>query len=116
MNRLQKLQNRAIKIITNSVLEAPARPLLTSLGLRSIGELCEYDTILIAFTSLNNFAPNCLIKTSNSKILEQPLFSWKELSPERNQIRDTGIQRNRIHFLSHYNFFLVQHITLQGKL
>ena len=58
INRLQKLQNRAVRVITNSAFDAPAKPLLGSLGLRSISELNENELKLITFKSLNDLAPN----------------------------------------------------------
>ena len=42
-NRLQELQNRAIRIITNIAFDVPASPLLKNLGLRSVMELCEHE-------------------------------------------------------------------------
>ena len=36
INRPQKLQNMAVRIITNSAFDAPAKPLLANLSLRSI--------------------------------------------------------------------------------
>ena len=62
MNRLKKLQNRAVRLITNSAFDAPASPLLTDLGLRSVRELCEHETKLLTFKSLYDLAPNYLRK------------------------------------------------------
>ena len=74
MNRLHKLQNRAVRIITNSPLDAPASPLLTDLGLRSARELCEHETKLVTFRSLNDLDPNYLRKLliRNSQHLCRP--------------------------------------------
>ena len=47
INRLQKLQNRAVRIITNSAFDSPAKPLLANLGLRSISELSENELKII---------------------------------------------------------------------
>ena len=47
INRLQKLQNRAVRIIASSALDIPAKPLLAKLGLRSICELNENELKLI---------------------------------------------------------------------
>ena len=52
---------------------------------------------------------------STSHYLEEPLLSWKELTPERSQIRDTGIQRHCVHLPSQYNSILVKHITFERK-
>ena len=56
----QKLQNRAVRMITNSALDTPAKPLLANLGLRSISELNENELKLITYKSLNDLAPNYL--------------------------------------------------------
>ena len=42
IDRLQKLHNRTVSIITNSAFDAPAKPLLANLDLRSISELNEH--------------------------------------------------------------------------
>ena len=60
INRLQKLQNRAVRMITNSAFDTPAKPLLANLGLRSISELNENELKLITYKSLNDLAPNYL--------------------------------------------------------
>ena len=59
INRLQKLQNRAVRMITNSAFDTPAKPLLANLGLRSMSELNENELKLITYKSLNDLAPNC---------------------------------------------------------
>ena len=60
INRLQKLQNRAVRMITNSAFDTPAKPLLANLGLRSISELNENELKLITYKSLNDLAANYL--------------------------------------------------------
>ena len=49
ISRLQKLQNRAVRRITNSALDTPAKPLLANLGLRSISELNKNELKLITY-------------------------------------------------------------------
>ena len=58
INRLQKLQNGAVIIIANSAFDAPVKPLLISLGLRSISVLIENELKRITFKSLNDLTPN----------------------------------------------------------
>ena len=58
INRLQKLQNRAVRRVANSVFDAPTQPLLAKLGLRSLSELSENELKLLK--SLNDLAPNYL--------------------------------------------------------
>ena len=47
INRLQKQQNRAIRIITKSEFDAPVKPLLSKLGFKSIRELMKMRLWLI---------------------------------------------------------------------
>ena len=42
--QLQKLQNRAARIITNSSFDTPSRPLITELGWKTIDELIGNET------------------------------------------------------------------------
>ena len=83
MNRLQKLQNRAVRIITNSASNAPASPLFTELGLRSVRELCEHETKLTTFQSLNDLAPNYLRKL----LIRNSYYSRRALRNTENYLR-----------------------------
>ena len=56
IDRLQKLQNRAARIVTNSSYDAPSMPLIRSLGWETIDDLTNQ-----AFKSVNNLAPQYLI-------------------------------------------------------
>ena len=44
INRLQKLQNRAVRIITSSKFDTPCKPLLHGLGLKSVQEIIDFNT------------------------------------------------------------------------
>ena len=57
---VRMLQNRAVRMITNSAFDTPAKPLLANLGLRSISELNKNELKLITYNSLNGLAPNYL--------------------------------------------------------
>ena len=83
MNRPQKLQNRAVRIITNSASNAPASPLFTDLGLRSVRELCEHETKLTTFQSLNDLAPNYLRKL----LIRNSQHSCRALRNTENDLR-----------------------------
>ena len=65
---VQKLQNRAARIITNSSFDGPSRPLVTELGWKTIHELIDYETKTMVFKSLNNLALQylCNLFTKNS--------------------------------------------------
>ena len=60
INRLQKLQNRAARIISSSKFDTPCKPLLLSLGLKSIQEIIDFNTNSMIFKSINALAPGYL--------------------------------------------------------
>ena len=60
INRLQKLQNRAARIVTNSSYDTPVRPLIEALGWETIQELVKNDCGTMVFKSLNGLAPQYL--------------------------------------------------------
>ena len=60
INQLQKLQNRAARIITNSSYDTPGRPLIERLGWKTIQELIKIDSGTMVFKSLNGLAPQYL--------------------------------------------------------
>ena len=57
INRLQKLQNRAARIVTNSAYDASALPIIKKLGWPTINELIESETLKMVYKSVNNQAP-----------------------------------------------------------
>ena len=67
-NALQKLQNRAARIVTNSSYDASASPLLSKLEWPSIDEIIKEETTNIVHKSINNLAPKyqCKLFTRNS--------------------------------------------------
>ena len=54
---LQKIQNRAARIATNSPYDTSATPLLQSLGWLSIKDLIRIETAILTYKSLNSLAP-----------------------------------------------------------
>ena len=60
INQLQKLQNRAARIVTNSSFDTPSRPLIERLGWKTIEQLISYESKTMVFKSLNELAPQCL--------------------------------------------------------
>ena len=60
LNKLQKLQNRAVRIATNSPYDASSQPLLKELGWPTIRELIETETARMVYRSINKEAPNYL--------------------------------------------------------
>ena len=75
LNQLQKFQNRAARIVTNSCYDAPSKPLLHKLEWKSIEELIADETKMTVFTSLTDFGPKYVYKmfTKNSRFTERNL-------------------------------------------
>ena len=57
---LQKLQNRAARILANSHYDADARPLLNTLGLKTIQGLIDTEINTTVFKALNGLASEYL--------------------------------------------------------
>lgn len=60
INHLQKLQNRAARIMTNSSFDAPSKPIIERLGWKTIQDLIENESQTMVFKSLNGLAPEYL--------------------------------------------------------
>ena len=69
LNKLQKLQNVAARIITNSSFDTPSRPLIDQLGWKTIEQLIASEFKTMVFKSLYELAPQylCDLFTRNSK-------------------------------------------------
>ena len=71
-NHLQKLQNRAIRILTNSSYDADARPRPKDLELKKIQDLIDSETKIMVFKARNGLAPehlsDLLIRNYNSHL------------------------------------------------
>ena len=83
-DRLQKLQNRAITIITNSAFDAPVKPLLVNVSLKSIRKLSKNELKLIALNSLGDLASNYLRQplNQNSQQSSRALKNRKDILSE----------------------------------
>ena len=57
LDKLQKLQNRAARIVTNSYYDASSLPLTGSLGWLTIKEMIEFETATTVYKSLHGLAP-----------------------------------------------------------
>ena len=70
INQLQKLQNRAARIITNSSFDTSSRPLIAKLGWQTVEELISNESKTMVFKSLNDLASqylcNLLTKTQHA--------------------------------------------------
>ena len=60
LDKLQKLQNREARIVTNSDFETSAAPLIHELGWSTVEALIHRETSTMAFKCLNNLAPEYL--------------------------------------------------------
>ena len=58
---LQKLQNRAARIVTGSFYDAPSESLRRDLGWLSVKEMIMKETTTMMYKSLNDLAPKYLI-------------------------------------------------------
>ena len=122
--KLQKLQNRAARIITNSSYDAPAEALITELKWPTVRDMIRSETATTVYESVNSLAPdylshlfvrnserNCInlrnaetdllvpfMKTSNG----QKAFAfrgakiWNDLSREAKQAPSLSSFKNRI--------------------
>ena len=75
LNELQKLQNRAARIVMSSRYDAPSKPLLQKHEWKTIVELIANETKMMVFKSLNDFGPQYMhnMCTKNSQLSERNL-------------------------------------------
>ena len=59
-NRLQRLQNKAARLITSSRFDDPSVPLIKGLGWQTIEEMISSETNIMVFKALNDRAPQYL--------------------------------------------------------
>ena len=57
INRLQKLQDRDARIVTNGSFDTPSNQLIEKLGWKTINELIDIESKTMVFKSLNKLAP-----------------------------------------------------------
>ena len=60
VNQLQKLQNRAARIVAGSSFDGASGPIIEGLGWKTIEELIESETQTMVYKSLNELAPRYL--------------------------------------------------------
>ena len=58
LDKLQKLQNRAARIVTYSSYDASSLPLIGRLGCLTIKEMIEFETATTVYKSLHGLAPD----------------------------------------------------------
>ena len=74
LQKLQKLQNRAGRVATNSCFDAPSEPLTQQLGWLTIQQQIELETVKGVYKALHNEAPpymkELFLKLSNTQCRE----------------------------------------------
>ena len=66
---LQKLQNRAARIVSNSSFNADIKPMFEILGWKTIQQLIDTQSKIVTFKSLKNLAPKYLCELFNKNIV-----------------------------------------------
>ena len=57
LQELQKMQNRAARIVTNSPYNKASLPLISQLGRLNIKEMIDFETATMVYKSLHGLAP-----------------------------------------------------------
>ena len=57
ISKLQRLHNRAARIITNSSFDAPSKQLIQNLNWKTINDMIKHEIRTVVYKSINNIAP-----------------------------------------------------------
>ena len=57
LKNLQKLQNRAVRVVTNSPNDQSLLPLILQLGLLTVKDMIEFETVCTVYKVLKGLAP-----------------------------------------------------------
>ena len=57
LRKLQKLQNRAARVVTNSLFDHASLPLISKLGWLTVNEMIDFETACMVYTALRGLAP-----------------------------------------------------------
>ena len=89
INHLQKLQNRAARMITSSRYDAPSKMLIKQLGWRTIEEMIQYESRVMVYKPVNRLAPQYLqdIFSRNSENLPTSFVALPLIFVSQNEIR-----------------------------
>ena len=66
IHQLQKLQNRAARIITGSNYDAPSKSLIESLGWKTINDMIQFESRVMVFKSVNWLTPKYLFVANST--------------------------------------------------
>ena len=81
LDKLQKLQNRAARIVTNSSYDTLSLPLIGSLGWLTIKEMIEFETATTVCKSLHGLAPE-YIRQMFTKLSENTSRSFRNTNTD----------------------------------
>ena len=57
LRKLQKLQNRAARVVTNSPVDHASLPLISKLGWLTVNEMIDFETACMVYKALHGLAP-----------------------------------------------------------
>ena len=57
LRKLQKLQNQAARVVTNSLFDHKSLPLISKLGWLTVKEMIEFETACMVYKALHGLAP-----------------------------------------------------------
>ena len=106
---LQKLQNPAARIVTNSSYDAPATNLIKELKRPTVHDMIKQETATIVFKSISGLAPTQGRRLRNQargvQVLDLPTdghgtFRWKVQFDEKSQ--DEASVDNHCEFFNHH--------------
>ena len=60
LRKLQKLQNRAARVVTNSPFDHASLPLISKLGWLTVNEMIDFETACMVYKALHGLAPPCM--------------------------------------------------------
>ena len=92
INNLNKLQNHAARIITNSRHDAPSNNLIRQLGWRKIDEMIQYEARVMVCKYVNGLAPHYLHDLFTRNI-ENPSYELRNTTTDlRFSKRNTDLR------------------------
>ena len=98
INRLQKLQTRAARIVANSTFDTPINQLIEKLRWGTINELIDIESIKVVFKSLNELAPQhlCDFYKKNSQCTS---YSLRNISTDLRLPKKRRLIRSEMFFV-----------------
>ena len=91
IDQLQKLQNRAARIVKNSSFDAPSMPLIGKLGWKTVHELIDQDSRLTVCKSINGLPPQYLHEQSIHRKLFLQLMRPSKCENRLEAAKETSI-------------------------